>query len=317
MPARRARKPGGGAPEKRADPNETSGDTYTKKAFLDHYGEAKGQKLWDKAGGQKAKAEGGKTEGKTEGKKKKEDQKKEPRPIKPGELEIGYWDIRGLAAPLRMMAAYKGLEFTDKQYVLKEKEGGGYDASDWFAEAKPELLKSNPLINLPYVKLGKQVVTQSNPCLIWLGEKLGLRDNVTNQQVIAEIFDVRNNLVDLCYPFKMVKTEGEFKPAFEKHSEALNKGSYTKLDDMLGRIPKKEGAKYFAGRSPAACDFAVFEIVDQHEIIAEKLGISSALADLPNLSAFYANFKELPQLKEYFAGDKYALPLNNRMAFAK
>lgn len=58
-------------------------------------------------------------------------------------------------------------------------------------------------------------------------------------------------------------------------------------------------------------------MVDQHEIIAERLALPSPLADLPKLSEFYGNFKDMEQLKEYFDGDMYKLPMNNRMAWVK
>lgn len=35
-----------------------------------------------------------------------------------GKLTIGYWNCRGLGAPLRMMATYAQLDYVDKQYEV-------------------------------------------------------------------------------------------------------------------------------------------------------------------------------------------------------
>lgn len=47
-------------------------------------------------------------------------------------ITLGYWGIRGLAAPLRMMLMYKNVPFKCECYDIKEKPEGGTDASSWF-----------------------------------------------------------------------------------------------------------------------------------------------------------------------------------------
>ena len=39
---------------------------------------------------------------------------------------MGYWKIRGLAAPLRMMCEYGAAAYISKEYDVTVKEGGGY-----------------------------------------------------------------------------------------------------------------------------------------------------------------------------------------------
>ncbi len=104
---------------------------------------------------------------------------------------LGYWKIRGLAAPLRMMLYHKRQSFTLKEYGADAKE-------EWFAKDKPELRKRNGLINLPYIIDGDTVVTQSNSCMLYLGRKLGIdRDEffVRNHQVLDQTMDLRNDLM--------------------------------------------------------------------------------------------------------------------------
>ena len=49
-------------------------------------------------------------------------------------LEVGYWKIRGLGAPLRMMCEYAGAEYTPVLYEAHAKEEGGWDVSEWFSK---------------------------------------------------------------------------------------------------------------------------------------------------------------------------------------
>ena len=86
-------------------------------------------------------------------------------PVEP--LTLGYWKIRGLAASLRMMLSYKKQAYKEVAY--------GEDASkEWFAGDKVKLLEKNSMANLPYIVDGETVVTQSNSCLVYLGQKLGI-----------------------------------------------------------------------------------------------------------------------------------------------
>ena len=70
---------------------------------------------------------------------------------KQGEMTIGYWSIRGLGAPCRMMTMYAGVKARFELYDLKPKEGGGWDGSAWFG-SKKALKQRNPLMNLPCKK---------------------------------------------------------------------------------------------------------------------------------------------------------------------
>ena len=102
------------------------------------------------------------------------DSTKQIKAIKDGTLTLGYWKIRGLCAPLRMMCFYKGQPFVNKAY--------GDDAQTaWFGTEKKRLKESSALVNLPYILDGptaadpsETVVTQSNSCLLYLGQRLGI-----------------------------------------------------------------------------------------------------------------------------------------------
>ena len=97
-------------------------------------------------------------------------------------LTIAYWNIRGLCAPLRMVAFWTGAvekgQVTFTCYDAGDPASPDYKAS-WFASAKESLKASNPMINLPYVQVhgadgGLEVtITQTNACLYALGRRWG------------------------------------------------------------------------------------------------------------------------------------------------
>ncbi len=74
-------------------------------------------------------------------------------------VTIGYWKIRGLAAPLRMTCSYAGAEYTSADYELQPKDGGGWDRSEW-TSVKPGLMEKNAMMNLPYVLDGDVYIVQ-------------------------------------------------------------------------------------------------------------------------------------------------------------
>jgi len=224
--------------------------------------------------------------------------------------QLGYWAIRGLAAPARMMLAYSKADYEDKTYK---------DASSWFSDDKPELAKKNPLVNLPYLVDGDVVITHSNSIFAYLGDKLALTpegeaERYMDNQVLMEVMDIRNDLVSSVYPFgKKCRTQEEFD---ERRVAILEKEllkHYAKLEALLN----KQDGPFFCGETPGPCDFHLFEMMDQHELLADSIEKDSPLVGkFPALEKHYAAFRKLSELKAYFASDAYKLPCNNPMGKA-
>ena len=219
-----------------------------------------------------------------------------------GKLEIGYWKIRGLGAPLRMMATYAGVEYENKMYTSGE---------EWFGEKKPEILKKNPLANLPYVIDGDKVVCQTNSCMVYLAEKFGFYGGIKDLELLCEIYDLRNSMIELVYPFKKVnRTPEEFAASTEPQCSAVVTKYYAKFNGFLGKT------KYLLKDTPCASDFHLWEMIDQHECLAIKYGHASPLANFPALKTYYENFKAEPKLKPYFNSDVSKIDINSVMGNA-
>mmetsp|Transcript_10967 Transcript_10967/g.37313 ORF Transcript_10967/g.37313 Transcript_10967/m.37313 type:complete len:273 (-) Transcript_10967:197-1015(-) len=231
------------------------------------------------------------------------------------EIIVGYWKIRGLGAPLRMMCEYAGASYRAENFEAVEKPDGGYDLSSWFAARKPGLLERNALTNLPFVEAGGTVIAQSNACLTFLGRRFSLlgateEDLHKNEQCLAQVMDLRNDAISLFYGGFGPDKRQVFDARKEAHYEGKARGHYAKLEAWLGQ----QGTLYLVGESPQAADFHLWEMLDQHEELGRFLGKASLLEDFPRLKKLYGAFRELPQLQGYFEGPLHALPINNKMA---
>lgn len=227
----------------------------------------------------------------------------------PLEINFGYWKIRGLGSVFRMIFEYKGVKYTDNQYEMQE------GADKWFKEDKPKILEKNVLANLPYLECGRDCVCQTNACLTYLGRRLrmngaGPRAQLLNEQLLCEIYDVRNDMINLSYPFTNVcRDESEHA---KKAAEKIEGGPFKKFEATL----EKAGADYFCGRSPSVCDFHVWEMLDQWRLLAEKHSKGDIFAEIPKCKAFYDRFRALPALQKYFDSEAYKFPVNNPLAKA-
>uniref|UniRef100_A0A6B2LGZ4 glutathione transferase n=1 Tax=Arcella intermedia TaxID=1963864 RepID=A0A6B2LGZ4_9EUKA len=205
---------------------------------------------------------------------------------------------------MRMMCHYAGVDFEDRTFEVHG-QPGNWDASSWFS-VKPQLAARNPLINLPFVLDGDLVVTQSNACLTYLGRKFKLNgkddaEMTRVEQVLAQVMDLRNDAVAVFY--------GREKDQ-DKYLDATVPTHLTKLENWFAH----HKTKFSASNEVTTGDFHLWEMLDQNEGFAKSKGKGSIFANRPHLTQFYADFRALPALQNYFASDAYKRPVNNKMA---
>jgi len=72
---------------------------------------------------------------------------------------LGYWAIRGLAQPIRMLLEYSSIPYEEKRF----EQGGApdFDKTCW-TDVKDTVLGDYPFPNLPFLIDGDITVTQSN-----------------------------------------------------------------------------------------------------------------------------------------------------------
>lgn len=237
------------------------------------------------------------------------------------DLVIGYHRIRGLGAPLRMLAHFRQADHQIIAYGEDMKE-------KWFGEGKPEVAAQNACANLPYLidNNGSDYITQTNTCLVYMGQKLGsdskpaedLKAFTRNHTVLDQSMDLRNDLMTVVYDFSGACNSKEefFGGKAKDHLEKSVKGHLTKLEAFLAQ--QGNAGPYFCGEKPQSGDFACWELLDQHQDIAKAIGLSDDfLADnnFTNLRKLWASLRQEPTLQKYFESEQYTTWFQNNGLF--
>uniref|UniRef100_A0A3P9PK40 glutathione transferase n=2 Tax=Poecilia reticulata TaxID=8081 RepID=A0A3P9PK40_POERE len=210
-------------------------------------------------------------------------------------MVLAYWDIRGLAQPVRLLLEYTGTAYDEKFYTCGE--APDYDRSCWFGE-KEKLGIDFP--NLPYLLDGDRKITQSNAIMRYIARKHNLCGETEDEKVRVDLLenqamDFRNGFVRLCY------TDFEkLKPGYLSSLQ----GTLKQFSDFLG------DRKWFAGDKITFVDFVMYELLDQHRMFH-----SSCLDDFKNLKDFLDRFEALEKIAAYMKSSRFIkTPVNNKMA---
>jgi len=211
-------------------------------------------------------------------------------------IVLAYWDIRGLAQPIRLLLEHVNADWEDKQYVTGP--APNYDKTGWFSD-KPTL--GLPFPNLPYLLDGDVKLVQSGAIMRYLARKHNLLGKTPEEQtrvdlVEAQISDFRSTFTGLCY-----------NPRFDE----LKSGYLQALPEKLQQFSDYLGdRKFFAGDSVTFVDFIVYEMLDQHKLLDP-----TCLDNFKNLQNFVSNVESLDRIAAYLKSDRAIKDrLNNRMA---
>jgi glutathione S-transferase len=207
-----------------------------------------------------------------------------------------YWDIRGLAQPIRLLLEYTGTEYEDRQLACGP--APTFDKSGWF-DSKHTLGLSFP--NLPYYKDEDVSLTQSNTILKHIGRKNNLDGNTLKEKAEADmcadqIMDLRNGWVRLCYNDKF---------------DTLKAGYLEGLTGQLRNFSTFLGVKsWLVGEQITYPDFHLYEMLTQHKMLKPD-----CLKEFPNLEEYCTRFEKLPAIEKYMQTDRFMkAPINNKMA---
>ncbi|XP_056629359.1 glutathione S-transferase Mu 3-like [Triplophysa dalaica] len=210
-------------------------------------------------------------------------------------MKLAYWDIRGLAQPIRLLLEYTGSKYEEKLYSCGE--GPNYDKSCWIDE-KNKIGMDFP--NLPYLVDGDKKIVQSNAIMRYIARKHNLCGETEEEKVRVDILenqamDFRNDFVQLCY--------GDFDKNKTCYAKALP-GKLKQMSDFLGR------RDWFAGDKITFVDFVMYELLDQHRMFDQE-----TLDDFKNLRRFLDRFESLEKIVSYMKSSKFMkTPVNNKMA---
>lgn len=209
----------------------------------------------------------------------KEEETTEPRFI------LGYWSIRGLAAPIRAMLSAAQVGHAVAMYDLTEDEGSGWEMVTYAADKKWLREEFDSFVNLPFLVDTKHdlVVAQTNAIYQYLARELKMegKDVVEQAKVdemLCECMDLRDKMVGFCYgsdgtkePAQtMLKRAKVHLKKFEAHLAHKCPAYFQNLDPNRGNDPMtiaqaKGGIAHLIPGSFTAPDFHVWELLDQFE----------------------------------------------------
>jgi len=204
---------------------------------------------------------------------------------------LGYWNIRGLAEPIRYLLAYTGTDYEDKRYGVDVSDG-----SDWFTE-KPKLGLDFP--NLPYWIDGDLKLSQSVAILRHIGRKNKL-DGQTDEEklrvdlVEQQIVDINTGVGRICYDPNFETLKVEWLKNLPQSLQLLNQ--------FIGDRP------FLAGESVTYVDFFAYEVLDKFTAVAPE-----EVAKVDNLKKYAERVAALPQIANYLK-TATKVPFNGPMA---
>jgi len=203
---------------------------------------------------------------------------------------LGYWKIRGLAQPIRLMLGYADVEYEEKMY--EQGDGPEFSRDAWLKE-KFTLGLDFP--NLPYYIDGDVKLSQSSAILRHIARKhdlMGKNDQEKDRcdQAAEQICDFRREFARLNYG---VYFGTNFKEKGPLYAQNIAK-SLEPFDAFLG------DNEWLAGANITWADFIMWEMLDQHLLF--KPG---CLDQLPKLGAYYQRFKDEPKMKKFMESPKF------------
>ncbi|ODM89120.1 Glutathione S-transferase Mu 2 [Orchesella cincta] len=212
-------------------------------------------------------------------------------------VQLAYWDIRGLAQPIRLLLEYTGTEWEDKLYACGP--APDFDKSCWFP-IKESLGLDFP--NLPYLIDGDVKLSQTQAILRYIARKNGLlgaddTEAMKADLVAAEWADFNAPFVGMCYSPDFAK----LKPVYLSESLPVK---LKRFSAFLGEQP------YFAGKNITFADFLMYEALDQHKLLDP-----TCLKPYKNLEDFVDRIENLDRIKGFLKSSRVIkYPLNNKMA---
>ncbi|KAJ6219922.1 hypothetical protein RDWZM_005734 [Blomia tropicalis] len=188
---------------------------------------------------------------------------------------LGYWDIRGLAEPIRMLLAYGEIAYEDKRYT---------DRDVWLAE-KFTLGLDFP--NLPYFFDGDVKLSQTLAILRYLARKLNLDGADCKEKVTISL--VEQQIVDLNMAMGRI--------AYDPNCDKVKEDYLKALPDQLKLVSNFLGEKPFAaGANLSYVDFVMYEYLKKVSVL-----VPGSLDATANLAKFVGRIESLPKVAQYIA----------------
>jgi len=213
---------------------------------------------------------------------------------------LGYWKLRGLGQPIRLLLQYAGEDYKEENYEVTG-SSPNWNREQWTSK-KDHLDLDFP--NLPYYKDGDIKVTQSLAILFYIGAKYNLNGKTLKEQtdvtmIQQELSDWRTRFIIMSYApddDTFAKIKSEFIAALP-----------AKLKQFSDFLKEK---KFIVSDEATSADFNLYDFLD----CLTKLD-PTCLDKFANLKEYLHRIEEIPSIKAYMASPNFiAFPINNHMA---
>ncbi|BHF70892.1 Glutathione S-transferase Mu 3 [Sparganum proliferum] len=193
-------------------------------------------------------------------------------------IQLGYWGIRGLAQPIRLLLEYVGEDYQEKRF-------GKGDMEKW------KEMKYTLGIGFP----------NSSVILRYLGEKHGLGGKGAKEQ--AEIAMAEAAIKDLRIAFSRIA----YSPNYEEERPGFMPKFEKGIEDISSYLGSK---KWLVGDNITYADFVLYE-----NLCAFRFFEPSGFEKYLNLREYIERFEALPKIKQYMNSERFIYwPLNGWMA---
>ena len=209
---------------------------------------------------------------------------------------LGYWKIRGLAQPIRLLLEYLQVKYSENLY--EQGEGPDFSRDEWFSK-KYSLGMDFP--NLPYYFDGDVRFSESNAILRYIVNKYNKElqgktdsDFAIVEQLVGVLSDIKSTISYHCYQ------TGD--------RQKLKDFFYSEIEKVLSFLGNKT---YLVGDYLTYVDFILYEM---NELMAHISG-NEVFEKFPKLKEYNLRIESISSVSEYLASlKKLDMPFNNKVA---
>lgn len=219
-----------------------------------------------------------------------------------GKPTLVYWNIVGLALPIRLALVYAGVDFADIRIDAGDPTSENYNKA--YPKAKfGKLFEIFSFPNLPYYLDGDVMITQTNAILRFIARKYNMvspKEHMTDMYC-DQLTDLEAHLVQLIYVKGVDALMGWYKKSVPRTLSRFSK------------LLKEAGSPFLIGTEPHIDDFKLYTFLQKMQVLQEQLGSDDTKDMIPaNLLEYMKRIEDLPKVKEYLASsDHLAKPINN------
>ncbi|XP_064633951.1 glutathione S-transferase 1-like [Lineus longissimus] len=188
---------------------------------------------------------------------------------------LHYFNMMGLAEPIRLAFALAGVEYEDKRY-----------SGDEWKQFKP----STPVGQMPVLEVDGKMLSQSGAILRYVGSEYGLSGkDIWEKAKVDEALGIIDDIV-----IEMVKMRFAKDAAIKEQARKSFLEKAPPLLKALEKLLEVNGSGFYAGPEVTIADLKAFHIL---RMVTD--GNADLLADMPKVAENITKVGTLPNIKEW------------------